>query len=124
MPERIQRSRKRGWRMPDGAVYVGRPSKWGNPWALHKVTHPEFGDCYQIRHTDGRIFGHPDGTPGHWSHKNAIWWAARLYGETVVWPDPEMQAAIRAELAGKTLACWCPESQPCHGDTLLEIANG
>lgn len=31
---------------------------------------------------------------------------------------------IRDELAGKNLACWCPEDQPCHGDTLLKIANG
>lgn len=30
MPERIQRKRTRGWRMPEGAVYVGRPSKWGD----------------------------------------------------------------------------------------------
>ena len=29
-PQRIQRKRTRGWRMPEGAVYVGRPSKWGN----------------------------------------------------------------------------------------------
>ncbi len=32
MPERIQRKRQRGWRMPENAVYVGRPSKWGNPF--------------------------------------------------------------------------------------------
>lgn len=32
MPKRIQRSRAKGWRMPEGAIYVGRPSKWGNPW--------------------------------------------------------------------------------------------
>jgi len=31
--------------------------------------------------------------------------------------------AIRKELAGKNLMCWCPEDQPCHADTLLEIAN-
>ncbi len=30
-PQRIQRKRTKGWRMPEGAVYVGRPSKWGNP---------------------------------------------------------------------------------------------
>jgi hypothetical protein len=29
-PIRIQRRRTRGWRMPAGAVYVGRPSAWGN----------------------------------------------------------------------------------------------
>lgn len=31
-PQRIQRQRTPGWRMPDGAVYVGRPGKWGNPF--------------------------------------------------------------------------------------------
>lgn len=30
MPERIQRRRTKGWRMPEGAVYVGRPTRWGN----------------------------------------------------------------------------------------------
>src|SRR5690606_25350676 len=29
-PRRIQRRRAKGWRMPDGAIYVGRPTKWGN----------------------------------------------------------------------------------------------
>lgn len=32
MPKRIQRKRTRGWRMPQNAVYVGRPTKWGNPF--------------------------------------------------------------------------------------------
>lgn len=34
MPKRIQRKRTKGWRMPPGAVYVGRPSRWGNPFPL------------------------------------------------------------------------------------------
>ena len=29
---RIQRRRTRGWRMPAGAKYVGRGSRWGNPF--------------------------------------------------------------------------------------------
>ena len=33
-PVRIQRKRTKGWRMPEGAVYVGRPSPWGNPWSV------------------------------------------------------------------------------------------
>ena len=32
MPCRIQRKRSKGWRMPAGAIYIGRPSKWGNPY--------------------------------------------------------------------------------------------
>ena len=32
MPKRIQRKRTKGWRMPDCAIYVGRPTKFGNPF--------------------------------------------------------------------------------------------
>lgn len=32
IPKRIQRKRARGWKMPPNTVYVGRPSKWGNPF--------------------------------------------------------------------------------------------
>jgi len=31
-PKRIQRKRTKGFRMPPGAVYVGRPTRWGNPY--------------------------------------------------------------------------------------------
>lgn len=31
---------------------------------------------------------------------------------------------IQTKLRGHNLACWCPLSQPCHADVLLEIANG
>lgn len=34
MPERIQLSRRRGWRMPANTVNVARPSKWGNPFKI------------------------------------------------------------------------------------------
>ena len=33
-PKRIQRKRIKGWHMPPNAVYVGRPSKWGNPFVV------------------------------------------------------------------------------------------
>ena len=29
---RVQRTRSKGGGMPSGAVYVGRPGKWGNPY--------------------------------------------------------------------------------------------
>ena len=35
-PKRIQRKRTKGWRMPPNTVYVGRPSKWGNPFKTHR----------------------------------------------------------------------------------------
>lgn len=54
-PRRIQRQRTKGWRMPAGAVYVGRPTRWGNPY-----TPAEHGasalDLY-AEHLDAEIAG-------------------------------------------------------------------
>jgi hypothetical protein len=36
MPERIQLSRKKGWKMPPNTVKVSRPSVWGNPFPVEK----------------------------------------------------------------------------------------
>lgn len=36
MPKRIQRKRIKGWRMPPNTVYVGRPTKWGNPFSVRE----------------------------------------------------------------------------------------
>lgn len=96
MPERIQRKRTRGWRMPEGAVYVGRPSRCGNPWSGAGAGE-KFADRMALR-----AVGDP---------------ASGLSG----YPSDE---EIRAELAGKDLACWCPPGAPCHADVLLRIANG
>lgn len=34
MPERIQRMRTKGWKMPANTVSVTRPGRWGNPFTL------------------------------------------------------------------------------------------
>jgi len=31
---RIQRKRSKGWKMPPNAIYVGRPTRWGNPFKV------------------------------------------------------------------------------------------
>lgn len=41
MPKRIQRQRTKGWRMPEGAVYVGRGTKWGNPYKVGTCLIPD-----------------------------------------------------------------------------------
>lgn len=45
----------------------------------------------------------------------------------VIWLDvfagDEFKAAVKRELRGKNLACWCREGQRCHADELLRIAN-
>jgi hypothetical protein len=48
--------------------------------------------------------------------------AVRLYREHVM-SRPALLADVRAQLAGKDLACWCRVGEPCHADVLIEIAN-
>ena len=87
--------------MPEGAVYVGRPSKWGNPYSVSGET--TAADAVEMfRDMLNRA---PQGD-GQWGRK----------GETVF-------DTIRREVRGHDLACWCPLNQPCHADVLLEIAN-
>ena len=45
MAKRIQRKRTKGWKMPEGAVYVGRPSRWGNPFVVGLAANPTASDC-------------------------------------------------------------------------------
>lgn len=99
-PQRIQRKRTKGWRMPEGAVYVGRGSRWGNPFRV--------GD--RCRRTLG-IIG-PDTAVERFT---ALLVTGRLRRVT--------ETDVRAHLRGKTLVCWCALDQPCHADVLLELAN-
>jgi len=112
-PKRIQRSRAKGWRMPAGAVYVGRPTRWGNPFTAK--------GC--------RDAGY---------HGTGAEIAERCVGAFRAWLGPywrenwdgEESAASRAALLGtldylrgKDLACWCRLDRACHADVLLLISN-
>ena len=117
MPERVQRKRRAGEPgMPPGAIYVGRPTKWGNPIRIIPVRRSGPFDLER----DGVGF-----IGQHTSLESARASAARRYRDLVsLGLTPVSVDDIRAELRGHDLACWCPIDQPCHADVLLEIANG
>lgn len=124
MPERIQLRRTKGWRKPEGAIVVARPTKWGNPWRIVPVTdhHFPFADAADVAHIDGdRFAGRFERITRH-KGTGAPYWAAQMYG-IHVGETPGLLEAIRAELAGHDLACWCRLDQPCHADVLLKLAN-
>lgn len=105
-PRRIQRKRTKGWKMPAGAVYVGRPSKWGNPFHVIDVLDYYCGNEREAREDCVR------------SYREALLRDDRFY------IDLHSAVDAKRQLRGKDLACWCPLDQPCHADVLLEIANG
>lgn len=100
-PVRIQRSRQHKQVSPNRLpiVYVGRPSKWGNPFKVGTIINdPISGDKIKtLRNIDDVL---------HW-YKNYL----------------RYRNIDLAELKGKNLSCWCKVGEPCHADILLEIAN-
>lgn len=120
MPDRLQRRRTPGWRMPPGAVYVGRPTKWGNP--------------YLVVPAAGFTDGQPGSTVvatagGAWVRHEQTWddpmdarrAAVGLFADWFRWTP---QSRWVATLTGRDLACWCAPGSPCHADVLLDLANG
>ena len=79
--------------MPPNTVYVGRPTKWGNPWVVRPAV----------------------GWEGHAK-------AVGQYRANLL-TDAALMEEAQQVLGGKNLACWCPLDHPCHADVLLEVAN-
>lgn len=77
-------------------VYIGRGSKWGNPFSHLKNTSAPYP-------VDSR--------------EDAI----RAY-EVWILEQPELLAAAKIELKDKILGCYC-KPLDCHGDVLMRIAN-
>lgn len=75
-------------------VYIGRPSKWGNPFKI--------GDYHH-----GRKMTREDTIE---AYKDWL-----LYSIDGV----ELQKDLH-ELEGKILGCWC-KPLPCHGDILVDL---
>lgn len=109
-PKRIQRKRTKGWRMPEGAVYVGRPTRWANPF---RVGDPDPAWCMRsIVLTVNGVEPGPLDAEAAAAHFD-------LVARDALTRDPDWLAPLR----GHDLACWCPLDQPCHADVLLELAN-
>ena len=136
MPKRIQMRRSKGWRLPPGCIYVGRPTRWGNPVRV--------GDGCLVLQVEGY------GVPGFYGRGESVGYRSGpvLYevtlderpgpGAAVAVYRAELEAMLKAqgeegdwpdlvealeELRGHDVACWCPLDQPCHADVLLDLAN-
>ncbi len=108
-PHRVQRKRTKGWRMPENTVYVGRPSKYGNPFTVEGAIEvgyaPEDARNAIVHAHKECINGNPD-----YCNNDKL----KKYSE--------LCKGI-SDLQGKNLACFCRLDQPCHADYLLELAN-
>lgn len=128
-PVRIQRRRVKGWRMPEGTVYVGRGSRYGNPFAYREseVLVAAFKDLLL---TGGKgvtlgVLNFPHAGPLQVGLSS---WFARMSNDSKRAYILFLGGSV-SNLRGKNLACWCPlvdkdgKPVPCHADVLLSIAN-
>jgi len=86
-------------------IYIGRPSKWGNPFTHIKglpgiSTKTGTLAVYEVESRDA---------------------AVEAYEEWIQ-TQPDLLAAL-PQLKGMVLGCWCAP-QRCHGDVLVRLANG
>lgn len=76
-------------------VYIGRPSKWGNPFSHLEATLAKF----KVKDREEAI---------------------NKYREWIVTQKHLMNSLD--EIRGKILGCWC-KPKACHGDVLVELCN-
>lgn len=78
-------------------VYIGRPSKWGNPFT--HIKDQQTTAEYVVLSRDEAISKYRD-------------WILK---------QPELLKDLH-ELKDKTLGCWC-KPKACHGDVLIELID-
>ena len=78
-------------------IYIGRPSKWGNPYS------------------------HKEGTSARFKTETRDE-AIQAYRDYILNGEGTHLLEDLNELEGKILGCWC-KPKSCHGDILIEIIN-
>ena len=139
-PARIQRIRHiKGWRLQDvshalnglPAVYVGRPTIWGNPFSIReslyknhwsvvfegKSISAEFATRHDAQIEAVRLFE-------KWFSVEIAEMGTELHDfrNKYGWDGFTLACAVNI-LRGKNLSCFCCLDEVCHADVLLKAAN-
>lgn len=84
--------------IPANAIYIGRPSIWGNQFTHLNESQAKFKVA---------------------TREEAVQAYAKWLGKS---EQKEFRASVRQHLKGKDLVCWCAPLR-CHGDVLQQVAN-
>lgn len=103
--KRIQRQRTKGFKLPENCTCINHGTKWGNPFLVSELGRTEaikrFRECLL---NNAMAYYYFDEIQATIEYNRFVWMAEHLQG-----------------LEGKILACFCKESDSCHGDVLIEI---
>ena len=135
-PQRVQRHRRGGEAgIPAGAIYVGRPTRFGNPFKVGADTktvyvHDDINVHYRLpgdaEDVSELVQQRAVDLYRAWLESGDIRGLTELPGAEL----PPILTRKRAQvigdvhaLAGRDLCCWCPPHHACHADVLLELSN-
>ena len=91
--------------MPEDTIYVGRPTKWGNPFHVKELGAEEAVKRYKECILNNTMcYAYIDEIEASIQFDRFKWMAENL-----------------EQLRGKDLACFCSLSSPCHADILIEL---
>jgi len=107
--------------MPPGAVYVGRPTKWGNPFVVGREM-----TAWQKAFIATQLFPFDkiaeEYRRGTFSQPLTLEKSLEYYQIHIEFQVRQGNLNL-LELHGKDLACFCKLSEKCHADILLKLAN-
>jgi len=104
--KRVQRKRVKGYKTPENTKYVGRPTKWGNPFRVE-----ELGAKEAVKRYRECVLNN---TMCYAYISEEIEANKQFY--RFKWISENLQ-----ELSGMDLSCFCSLDYPCHADALIEL---
>jgi hypothetical protein len=122
-PERIQRKRTRGFRLPPNTVCVTRPGPLGNPWLIIRDDSGERNGWW-VHHDSAKHSHFGGGNFGAFATTiaRAREIAVEAFRVTTVHdiPADQLDRIRQADY----IACYCDpdDGMACHGDALIEAA--
>ncbi len=96
---RVQRTRKTAPGIPLGAVYIGRPTIYGNPFVI--------GSKY-----NGEIITRQKALEMYYEHLKKM-----------AKENTQHFLKLISDIENKNLCCWCSLTEQCHGDILILISQ-
>lgn len=90
--------------MSKNCVYVGRPSRYGNPYKIGQIITKVLPNASSVRKIEVK----------DWNILDLF----RSYMLEILSHYPKYLDPLRK---ADSLCCWCNESEACHGDVLIEL---
>ena len=105
--------------MPEGVIYVGRPTVYGNPFTVDACIEAGYASTKEaareicVKSYCGWLV---------WDSRVAWRLGMMTCGDEMDMKRDKILDSLDY-LRGKNLACWCPLTSCCHADVLIELAN-